>query len=174
MSLKYTLDVLSSELANEIIRLITGQLFTRKQITKITSHAIGKYFYDWFPEPEEEIKAKERVETARKHISKASSIIAEMQSDLENQSLQLDHILEEIGEKKKLADRYSELAETSQKKFSAFKAEIEETLRNELILQSNQGKRFRQIASFILWIITLIAGAAMGSYFKDIISWIWS
>jgi len=94
-----------------------------------------------------------------------------MQSDLNSQTAHLDQLLTEIEEKKKLAERYQNLAEISQEKFEAFRLEMEETLRKEIIAQSDKGKRARQIASFLIWFFTLILGAALGTYFKDIVTW---
>ena len=111
------------------------------------------------------------MEEARDHISKASSIILAMQVDLDSQTNQLDQLLIEIEEKKQLAVRYEELAETSQEKFAAFRKEMEDALRNEIVEQSEKGKRLRQVASLVIWIFTLILGAAMGAYFKDIVVW---
>jgi hypothetical protein len=158
--------------SNELARFITGRLFTEKQIRSITSHAVGKYLTDWFPEPEEERKARERVEEAKQHISEASTIISAMQTELINQSAELDKLLEDIEEKRKLAERYANLARTSEEKFSAFRLEIEEVLRKELRRQSEQGKIVRQIISISFWFITLILGAALGTYFKEVIAWI--
>lgn len=158
--------------SNELIRFITGRLFTEKQIRSITSHAVGKYLLDWFPEPEEERKARERVEEAKQHINEASTIIAAMQAELINQSAELDKLLEDIEEKRKLAERYTNLAQTSEEKFYAFRAEIEEVLRKELRRQSEQGKTVRQVISISFWFVTLILGAALGTYFKEVIAWI--
>ncbi|EKE25284.1 MAG: hypothetical protein ACD_5C00224G0002 [uncultured bacterium] len=159
------------EISSSVIRQLTGQLFTDTQLKSITTHAIGRYFSDWLPKPEEDKRARERVEEAREHIEKASSIISSMQSDLNSQTAQLDKLLIEIEEKKMLAERYEELAETSQEKFTAFRQEMEKALRKEIIAQSEQGKRVRQTASLIVWIFTLVLGAALGTYFKDVVSW---
>lgn len=48
---------------------------------------------------------------------------------------------------------------------------MESALRQELVAQSERGKTTRQIASFMLWLLTLILGAALGAYFKEIIAW---
>lgn len=74
--------------------------------------------------------------------------------------------------KNKLADRYQTLTETNKETFEAFRQEMEEALRRELTEQANQDKRLRQIASSIIWLVTLIVGAALGAYFKDIVAWI--
>jgi hypothetical protein len=47
---------------------------------------------------------------------------------------------------------------------------MEEALRNELVAQANKGKRLRQSASFIIWLVTLILGAALGVYFPKIVA----
>jgi small-conductance mechanosensitive channel len=158
----------------ELVRTLTGRLFTEAQIRTVTSHAVGKYFADLFPEPKDERAARARVEEARDHISKASSIISELQAELSSQTKQLDEVLTEIEEKKQLAQRYATLAQTSQEQFAAFKAEMEAVLRQELVAQSEKGKGMRRLASAVLWSLTLILGAALGAYFKDILAWLLS
>lgn len=164
-------NTLIAQIYTELIRSLTGQLFTKDQISQITSHTIGKYFAEFFPESEREKKAQERVEEAKGHITEASAIIAEMQSDLESQTTQLDALLADIEEKKKLAEKYKELASTNQEKFAAFKEEMGASLREELGQQSEQGKTLRRISSIIIWLVTLLLGAALGAYFKDIVEW---
>lgn len=80
---------LSSSLLIEVVRLITGRLFTEEQIRSITSDAIGKHFADLFPTPEEQRTARERIDQARLHIEGAGNIIAQMQQELSVQSQQL-------------------------------------------------------------------------------------
>jgi hypothetical protein len=46
--------------------------------------------------------------------------------------------------------------------------EIESMLREELVRQSKTGRGTRRIASALLWITTLILGAALGSYFREV------
>lgn len=159
------------EISSSISRSLTGQLFTDGQIKSFTSNAIGRYFSGWFPQPKDERKARKRVEAAKEYIDKASSIITAMHSDLDSQTTQLDHLLMEIKKKKTLAKKYEELAETSQEKFSAFRHEMEEILREKIIEESGKGKRVRQAASFLIWSFTLILGAALGAYFKLIVAW---
>ncbi len=141
----------------ELIHSVTGKLFTESQIRSVSSHAVGKYFADFLPERAEDRTARERVEEARTHISKASSIISAMQSELSTQTEQLDKLLVEIEEKKKLADQYAQLAATSREQFSALREEMEEVLREELVAQSEKGKRVRQLASSLIWLVTLVS-----------------
>jgi CHASE3 domain sensor protein len=160
---------LYGELLSQLSRLITGRIFTDEQIRSITSGAVGKYFADFFPTPKDEQEAQDKVNTARKHISAASTIILEMQQNLESQNQNLEHVLKEIEEKRNLAERYETLAKTNQQEFAAFREEMEESLRKELEEQTAKGSRLRQVVSLLIWIITLVAGAALGAYFKDII-----
>jgi hypothetical protein len=164
------LDALSAEL----VRALTGRLFTETQIRAVTSHAAGKYFASFFPEPKDERAARAKVEEARDHISKASSIITQLQGELNSQTQQLDEVLTEIEEKKQLAQRYAALAQTRQEQFAAFKTEMEAVLRQELVAQSEKGKGMRRLASAVLWGLTLVLGAALGAYFKDILAWLLS
>ena len=160
----------SAELLSTLARTITGKLYTDEQIKTITSGAIGKYFAEFFPTPKDELAAQERVDSARKHISAASSIIRDMQEDLEAQDRKLGESLKEVEQKKRLADRYQALANTNREAFEAFRAEMEEALRKELQEQAEKGKRIRQAVVVILWVVTLVVGAALGTYFKDIIA----
>jgi CHASE3 domain sensor protein len=162
----------STELIRSVSRAITGKLYTEEQITTITSGAIGKYFAEFFPTPKEELETHERVGSARKHISAASSIISDMQQDLETQDRKLSELLKEVEQKKQLADRYQALANTNREAFDAFRAEMEDALRKELEEQAVKGRRIRQAVSVILWVLTLVAGAALGAYFKDIITFV--
>lgn len=168
----YPFSALVDAVGTELIRTLTGKLFTESQIRSITTHAVGKYFAEWLPEPEKDKAARERVEEAQGHIAKASSIIAGMQQELAAQTEQLDKLLSEIEEKKKLADQYAQLGKTNQEQFSAFRKEMEEVLRQELIAQSEQGKRLRQAASTVIWLVTLVLGAALGTYFREVLTWL--
>ena len=156
----------------QLSRLVSGRLLTETQIKAASAHAVGKYFADFLPEPKDERAARERVEEAQGHISKATAIIGQLQAELGSQTQQLDTVLKELDEKKKLAHRYSVLAATGQEQFSAFKAEMESALRAELHMQSEKGRRLRRTASAILWIMTLVLGAALGAYFKEVVSWL--
>lgn len=166
------MNQISTELFASLVRAITGKLYTNEQIKTITSGAMGKYFAEFFPTPKDEFAAQERVDSARKHISAASSIIRDMQEDLETQDRKLGSLLEEVEQKKRLADRYQALANTNRKSFDAFRAEMEDALRKELQEQAEKGKRIRRTVSIILWVITLIVGAALGAYFKDVVAMI--
>lgn len=159
------------ELIGALSRAITGRLFTDKEIKSVTSGAIGKYFADFFPTPKDTLAAEDRVETARKHIAAATGIILEMQENLESQNQSLEHLLKEIEEKKRLADRYQALAQINKAEFKAFREQMEESLRKGLTEQAGKGRRLRQAASLLVWIITLVVGAALGAYFKAVVSW---
>jgi ATP-dependent Lon protease len=156
----------------EAIRTITGRLFTDAQIRQVVTHAVGKYFADLLPEPADERAARERVEEARNHIEQASTIISQLQSELGSQTQQLDRVLAEIEEKKRLAMKYEALAKTGQEQFAAFKSEMEGALRQELTAQSEKGKTVRRFASGFFWLVTLLLGAALGTYFKDLLEWL--
>lgn len=160
------------ELAAVLTRAVTGALYTDEQIKSITKGATGKYLKEFFPVTKDEQDTQNRVDSARNHIEAASTIIRDMQEDLEVQDKQLSTLLETITEKKKLADRYQTLADTNKEAFDAFRLEMEEALRRELIEQTNTGKQLRQVATGIIWLLTLIAGAALSTYFKEILSWL--
>lgn len=166
------LESLVVAVSSLFFREITGKLFTEEQIGKITSNAVGKYFSDLFPEPEREKVAKERVEEARKSIIRASIIISEMQGELTAQGTQLDKLLTEIEEKKNLAKHYSDLATMTKDQSSALQKQMEETIRAELVSQNKKGKELRQFVSAVFWLVTLVLGAALGTYFKEIVVWV--
>lgn len=157
------------EFARAATQVITGRFLTNEQIRLISKNAVGAYFSDWLPTPKDEVEAKKRVEQARLHITEASYIISGLQNDLDNQAKQLDQIIREIEEKKKVVDHYTTLAETNQKAFGAFKVEMEEAIRKQLQAETEKGKRARQIVSFAFWVITLVLGAALGAYFIPLV-----
>ena len=160
------------ELTTEIIRIATGRMFSEEQIKTITSHAAGKYLAEFFPESAEEADARKRVEDAKNYISSASQIISDLQQELDTKTTNLDALLEDIEEKKKLAERYQHLANTNQEQFAALRQEMEDALRRQLIEESQKGKNMRRFISFLIGLFTLIAGAALGAYFKDIVGWL--
>ena len=130
-------------------QVLTGKFFTDESNLLISKNVVGAYFADWLPIPKDEVEAKQRVEQARLYITEASQIISSLQGDLNNQAQQLDQIIREIEEKKKVANHYATLAETNQKAFGAFKVEMEEAIRKELQAEAEKGKKARQVVSFI-------------------------
>lgn len=167
----FSLNAVASQIWSDIVRVITGRLFTPGQISKITSHAVGQHFSDLFPEPERDKNVRARIEQAQGHIVKAGSVISSMQAELESQSTQLEELVRDIEDKKELALKYQTLADTNEEKFSAFKEEMGQALRLELEQQSEEGRLLRRISSIFIWIVTLLLGAALGSYFKEIVNW---
>ena len=127
--------------AAEAFRAITGRLFTEAQIRQVATHAVGKHFTNLLPEHVDDKAARQRVEEARSHIEQASSVISQLQSELGSQTQQLDKVLAEIEEKKRLAVKYEALAKTGQEHFAAFKSEVEGSLRQEMNNQSEKGKK---------------------------------
>jgi hypothetical protein len=144
---------------------------TEEQIKGVTGGVVGKYLADWFPASQQELEAGKRVDVARGHIAEATRIIDGLRIDLEHQAGLLDHLAKDIEEKRQVAERYAALAETNREASAAFRAEIEETLRRELLTQASKGRRLRQVVSFVVWITTLVLGAALGAYFLDIVKW---
>lgn len=157
---------IAAQLLRELSKIITGKLFTEAQVRNITSNIVGQYFIDWFATPQKELEAEKRIANAKLHITEATKIITSLQGDLEKQATQLDVLVKKIEEKKRIAERYDVLVQTNQNTLAAFKAEMEETVRKELIAQAEKGKRLRRVASFIFWIITLVLGAALGAYLE--------
>lgn len=157
---------LSLDAYKEIIKLVTGKLLTESQIQSVSKHVVGKYFTDLLPASESELEAEERITSAKKHITEASNIISSLHTDLEKQAEQLELLAKEIEQKKQIAERYAALAQTNQESFSAFKIEMEETLRKELNMQNEKGKVMRRTVSFTSWVIALVAGAFLGAWFQ--------
>jgi hypothetical protein len=94
-----------------------------------------------------------------------------MQQELSQQSTHLDQLLVEVEEKKKLAEQYGHLVATNQQQFAANLAKMEEVLRKELVAQAEKGRRLRQAVSFAIWLFTLVLGAWLGTYFKEVLAW---
>jgi hypothetical protein len=160
MFIEFFLDLLRA-----VVQVLTSRWLTDDQIRTISSNVVGIYFADWLPTPKEEREAAERVKVAQTHIAEASSIIASLRSDLDGQAQQLSQLIADIEEKKRAAEHYAALAKTNQEAFAPMRVEMEKAIREQLIAQANKGKRMRQVASFIVWLITLVLGAALGAYF---------
>ena len=157
---------LVSQISREAIKLLSGKLLTENQIQSISKYVVGRYFADLLPASEKETEAAERIASARMHITEASNIISSLQGNLEKQANQLELLENDIDQKKQIAERYAVLAQTNQDAFSAFKAEMEETLRKELNAQNEKGKIIRRTVSFASWLIALVAGAFLGAWFQ--------
>lgn len=68
--------------------------------------------------------------------------------------------------------KYQAKAAISKEQFAAMRREMEDALRQQLIAQSNKGKGLRRTVSLFIWVVTLVAGSALGAYFKEVIVWI--
>ncbi|WP_392533044.1 hypothetical protein [Nostoc sp. C117] len=159
-------SLISSEATKQLSKLITGKLLTETQIESISKHVVGQYFVDWLPTSQKDAEAEQRISFAKTHITEAAKIITSLQDDLEKQVKQLDLLAKEIEEKKQTAERYAVLAKINQDDFAAMRAELEEALRNQLRAEAEQGKGIRRTVSFGSWVITLILGAALGTWFQ--------
>jgi hypothetical protein len=162
----------SIDLLKAAVQVLTGRFLTEEQIQNISKNTVGSYFADWLPLPPDEEERQKRIEQAQNHIAEASKIISVLKDDLENQTRQLDVIINEIEEKKRIADHYATLAKTSQESFDAFKAEMEGILRKELRAEAEKGKLARQVVAVFVWTITLVLGAALGAYFIPLVTYI--
>jgi hypothetical protein len=160
------------ELSRSLTRFISGKLLTEEQIKGVSANIFGKHFIGLFPPPLQEVEAKQRVELAREHINAASTIILDLQQDLASQADELEKVSKEIEEKKTLADRYAALATVNQQAVQAFRAEMEEAIRIELAVQASKGKSLRRGLTLTGWLLTLILGAALGTYFKEVIAFL--
>lgn len=167
-----TLNLISAEIVQSLSRLVTGKLLTERQIRGVTENVIGKHFIGFFPPPVEEVEAKRRVELAREHISAASTIILKLQHDLASQADELEKIAKEIEEKRSIADRYAALASANQRMVQAFRVEMEEAIREELVAQAKKGQGIRRALAFTGWLLTLILGAALGTYFEEAVEFL--
>jgi hypothetical protein len=161
-----------SEIGQSVIRAITGRLFTKEQIDAIVRNSVGKHFADLFPTAQDERDAIERVAEAEAHITQATAIVTKLQVDLNSRSETLRALIAEIEDKQKLAQHYETLASAGEKQTAAIRSEMEKVIRQELIAQANKGRHIRQAASFAIWLFTLVVGAALGTYFPDIVKFL--
>jgi hypothetical protein len=147
-----TTDLLVEALA-ELSKLITGKLLTEAQLEAASKNIVGRYFSDFLATPQKEVEAKERIEKARLHISEASAIISSIHSELEDQAAKLELLVKDIEEKKQLADRYATLAKTNQEYITALKAEMEDSVRQGLLAQSEKHKFRRQLMALLVFVL---------------------
>ena len=166
------LESFVNQLSISLIKSATGSLLTKEQIQKITSHSVGRYLKDFLPDDRDAEDSRQKVESARIHIESATAIIGDIRTDLDAQSSALDMLLTEIQEKKKAAEEYRLLVETNQDAFAAMRRQLEDSVRAELVRQSEEGKVIRRAVSIFITLVTLILGAALGAYFKDIVAYV--
>lgn len=167
-----SLETLTSEVTLQLVRVLTGQLFTEEQIKNISKHSVGRHFTDMLPENIDTKSHKERIELAQKQIESAASIMADMKVELDTQKKTLTNLINDIDTKRADARKYGELAATNQNTISAIRHELEFALRAELTRQSQEGRILRRTISIFLWIVTLIIGAALGAYFREMVAFI--
>ena len=170
--MQFNFSLLLSEIFNELIRSITGRLFSESDIKQITNHSLGRYFSSLFPEDPDTSSSKEKIIEAKNHIRSAVEIVDTLKRELNAQSETLDQLTSEIEEKKKTAERYTNLANTNSQAADAIRDEIRASIRDELVSQSETGRTIRRIASLVIWSLTLILGAALGNYFDEILSFL--
>ena len=153
-------------------QLISGRILSEDQIKRISNDAIGKHFKDFLPIAEKDQTNQDRVEKAQESIARASGIIGEIKKDLDDQTRQLNEMLVKAETKKQQVEKYSALATMAESQAKAVREELTNTIRNELEAHTKKGRRVRQLVSLAAWLATLILGAALSSYFKDI--WVWA
>lgn len=159
-------------LIRELTKAITGRIFSDEQIRSITKGTVGQLLSGYFPNSCDDKATHARVEEAKQHLNAASVILSGMQEELSTQVDKLNKVISDIDEKKKIAERYQTIAATNKDQIEAYKAELGEIIRAEIEVQSNKGRRLRQFLAAAGWGGTLIAGAALGTYFKEIIVWV--
>ncbi len=77
---------LFNELFIQILRTLTGQLFTKEQIRQITQHSLGRYLAELFPEDEKALDRAQRLSAAKQHMESAARIMSEMRLELDAQT----------------------------------------------------------------------------------------
>jgi hypothetical protein len=124
-----------------------------------------------FDELENEQRVRQKAQEARRHIETASTLLTEMQVSLAEQTSQLDAVLREAEEKKKLAEQYGQLVDLREEQIAALRKELEVTFRQEL----KKGRKFRIAAKLMGWVLTLLLGALLGAWasnhYSEIASW---
>ncbi len=162
---------LAHSIAYSFVNGITGRLFTQKQIGDIAKSVISISFSPDAPDPADPTAAQERFDEARVHFAKANAIITDMQEELTQQSNKLGELHVEVATQKNLAAEYGRLAALSKEDSSAVRGAFEEAVRNGIAAEAEKGRTSRRIASAIWAVVTLVGGAWLGAYFKEIPSW---
>jgi hypothetical protein len=159
---------LSADVVRAVMQILTGRLFSDETIRRITSNTFGKYLADWLPQAKEDVGPAKRIDAAKFHIDAASQIVRTLKNDLDSQASELKKIESQIEQRKADAAHFAALAQANQESVVAFRKEVEESLRKELTIQANKGRRIRQVVSFMFWLITLV----LGSYLPAMVDWI--
>lgn len=154
------------DLFRATVQVLTSRWLSEDQIRGLSANIVGGYLSDWLPTPKQEREASSRVGAAQNHIAEASRIIAGLRTDLDGQAQHLNQLVKDIKEKKIAAVHYAALARINQETFAPMRVEMEAVIRDQLQKQANEGTRIRQIALAIVWLVTLVLGAALGATFS--------
>ena len=160
------------ELTRILTRIITGRLLTAEQINGVTGTVVGKYFTDWFRSHRMRSKPRNVLTALSNTSQKPIESLAASNTTWIRRRNSWENSRWKLMKKRSIAERYAAMAATNETAVAAFRAELERALRRELTEQANRGKRLRQLASFTVWFVTLIMGAALGAYFPQIVHWV--
>jgi hypothetical protein len=145
----------------------TGRSVT-STTTEVISSIISNYVTEKFGEPRP--SGTEKIAIAKRHMEKAGEILDEIRGDLASEAKKLEELSATVELKRLDVVRYDALAATNKETINAIRQELEIAIQAKLEEQARKGRRMRQAVAAFMWIITLIAGAALGTYFPRIVA----
>jgi hypothetical protein len=161
------------DLLSSLSQVVTGRILTDTQIRSISSSLVGQLFSDWLAEPKDQREIRQRVDAARDHMANATRILADLKSELDEKSSQLDKLAADVEAQRKKAEEYSILAQANASTVQAIRTQIEASVRQELENQTKRGRKLRQAISVSSWVISLLVGAALGAHWTKVEEWLW-
>lgn len=105
---------------------------------------------------------------AAEALSRAGQILSTLESELGERKARLDEVLREIEVKRKEADHFAALASLNQQQASALTVEVERRVREQIRKEQHRNRGWRRAAGFVIWFVTLIAGAVAGVALQEI------
>ncbi len=112
---------------------------------------------------EEQEDIRTRAQLASDHLSQAGVILADLQSELDRRSGELDSLLNLIDSRRAEAEHWAEVAATNEKQASALIQEIESRVGKKVQEKLEERKVRRRVSGILLWVLTLVAGALIGA-----------
>lgn len=151
----------------DFITFVAGASAGVKLIDKVADKIVADFFVKVEKAESKEDPAK-LIDDARNHMAAAGAIFDQLKSELDQKSVDLDTLAKQVEEKKIEAVHFSNLAGVGEAAFASFRKEMEESVQQSLQTQAKNGR----LARITITIVTLIVGAGLGAYFKDLVTWL--
>lgn len=148
------LDALA-EISRQLIGTSIAPILATDAITKVVAEVLR----DFMSAERRAPTISDRAADATKALTHASQIIGELETELANHKNRLDEVVVQIETKRMEANHWANLASFNEQQVAALTAEVERRLREQIRAEQKRNIGWRRVATFVIWLITLILGA---------------